>query len=570
MTWKKHFKSVKMRSASHSNNSSPKYSHYASQLPEVYVGHPHRIERYTQYENMDIDSEVNAALDILAEFCTQVNNENDTVFDVHFFEQPSDNELNIINDQLIKWNNLNDFTRRIFKMVRNVLKYGDQVFIRDPETMEWHWVEMAQVIKVIVNEATGKEPEEYFIRNLNPNLQNKTATQKPQNSGSRNPNNWNQGYNQSTSVFNGTGYGGPSGGSRFTGQINETPVAAEHIVHLSLTEGLDANWPFGTSILESIYKVYKQKELLEDAILIYRIQRAPERRVFTIDTGDMPAHMAMAFVERVKNELHQRRIPNQTGGGNSILDTTYNPISINEDFFFPTNSEGRGSKVDVLPGGQNLSEIDDLRFFSNKMFRGLRIPASYLPTGPDESMHTFNDGRVGTALIQEYRFNEYCKRLQRMISSVFDLEFKIFLKSRGIQLDNSSFEIRFSEPQNFSAYRETELDATRISTFTSLEGYSYFSKRFLMQRYLGMSEEELAKNAKMWREEDDDTVDMDRVDMRSVGVTPGGIESDMDMFGGDDMGGMDTGEDVGGMEGAGGMGTGDDMGGMDDMGGVSQ
>ena len=142
-----------------------------------------------------------------------------------------------------------------------------------------------------------------------------------------------------------------------------------------------------------MFKVYKQKELLEDAIIIYRIQRAPERRIFYIDVGNMPSHLAMSFVERVKNEIHQRRIPSSTGGG-SAIDSSYNPLSINEDYFFPQTAEGRGSKVDTLPGGTNLGEIDDLRYFTNKLMRALRIPSSYLPTGADDSQAQYNDGRV--------------------------------------------------------------------------------------------------------------------------------------------------------------------------------
>ena len=122
---------------------------------------------------------------------------------------------------------------------------------------------------------------------------------------------------------------------------------------MSLTEGLDRFWPFGQSILENIFKVYKQKELLEDAILIYRVQRAPERRMLKIDVGNMPSHLAMAFVDRIKNEIHQRRIPS-IHGGQSVVDATYNPLSMNEDYFFPVTAEGRGSSIEVLPGGQNL------------------------------------------------------------------------------------------------------------------------------------------------------------------------------------------------------------------------
>jgi hypothetical protein len=107
----------------------------------------------------------------------------------------------------------------------------------------------------------------------------------------------------------------------------------------------------------------------------------------------------------------------------------------------------------------------------------------------------------------------------------------MFLKWRGVEIDNSTFELRFNEPQNFASYRETEMDAARINTFQALEGYPYMSKRFLMQRYLGMTEEEMSENNKLWREENADiSVESELPSMRSVGVTTGGIQADMDAF----------------------------------------
>ena len=549
MSWKKYFKTVNASPLTNAGGSSSqsdlKYSNYASSLPEVYTGHANRITRYAQYENMDVDSEVNAALDILAEFCTQTNGENGTVFDIYFNEDPSESEIETIKKQLINWSNLNDFNKRAFKIFRNTLKYGDQIFIRDPETFNWFWVEMTKVTKVIVNESEGKELEQYVLRDINPNFQNLTATQLNYSDDYRNTGDHKQsGYVQPSNIYTSQS----SSQGRFDRSVNEIAVNAEHIVHCSLTEGLDPNWPFGNSVLENIFKVYKQKELLEDAIIIYRIQRAPERRVFYVDVGNMPAHMAMAFVERVKNEIHQRRIPSTTGGGANIMDTTYNPLSINEDYFFPQTAEGRGSKVETLPGGTNLGEIDDLKYFTNKLYRGLRIPSSYLPTGPDEGVGAYTDGRVGTALIQEYRFNEYCKRLQRLVAETFDREFKMFLKWRGFELDNASFELRLNEPQNFSKYRETEMDGSRINTFTSLEGYPYLSKRFLMQRFLGLTEEEMAENMKLWREENLDDTEADMPNMRSVGITPGSIETDLDAFSPPEIEPGQEGDELGGGE----------------------
>jgi len=213
-----------------------------------------------------------------------------------------------------------------------------------------------------------------------------------------------------------------------------------------------------------------------------------------------------------------------------MMDATYNPISTNEDFFFPQTAEGRGSKVEVLPGGQNLGEITDLRFFTNKLFRGLRIPSSYLPTGADDGTASITDGRVGTALIQEWRFNRYCIRLQNMISGTLDKEFKMFMRWRGINIDSQLFELRLNEPQNFAQYRQTEIDTARIATYAQLEGFQYFSKRFLMKRYLGLTEQEMTENEEQWLEEQGESKTpggQADIGLRSVGITPGVISGDL-------------------------------------------
>ncbi|MFN9903405.1 MAG: portal protein, partial [bacterium] len=119
------------------------------------------MERYNQYEQMDMDSEVNAALDIISEFSTQIDEDSNLPFDLHFKESPTDNEIKIIKEQLQQWVSLNELNKRIFKIFRNTIKYGDQVFIRDPETFKLFWVEMSKVTKIIVNESEGKEPEQY-------------------------------------------------------------------------------------------------------------------------------------------------------------------------------------------------------------------------------------------------------------------------------------------------------------------------------------------------------------------------------------------------------------------------
>jgi len=507
------------------------YRNYASRLPEVYTGHPNRVERYNQYEAMDQDSEINACLDILAEFSTQADDQENLPFQVRYNDQPTDHEVDIIKKQLQQWVKLNKLDQRIFRIFRNCIKYGDQVFVRDPETFEMYWVDMTKVARVIVNESEGKRPEQYIIRDINPNFQNLTVAAKTTTDYQSNPPSSGYVAPYNYTIPNATS---GAGASRFSAAMNEAVIDAKHVVHLSLTEGLDFYWPFGQSILEVIFRVFKQKELLEDAILIYRVARAPERRIFKIDVGNMPSHLAMQFVERVKNEVHQRRIPSYTGGGDPgagrhIMDSSYNPLSINEDYYFPQTADGRGSSVDTLPGGSNLGEIDDLKYFNNKMCRGLRVPSSYLPTGPDDSDRTLQDGKVGTALIQEYRFNQYCERLQRTIVQKLDDEFKMFLRWRGFNIDSGLFAITFNPPQNFAAYREAELDTSRVTVFQTLDQVPYMSKRFLLKRYLGLSEQEISENEQMWREErtQAEAPTAKGSDLRSVGITPAGLESDI-------------------------------------------
>ena len=539
MSWKKYFTPVPTNinatgsyspfSFARGTGLGPAAANYSSHLPDVYVGNPNRIERYGQYNTMDNDSEVNAALDILAEFCTQKNKENNTPFKIQFNNAATNSEIQILGQYLKQWCKINEFETRMFKIIRNIFKYGDQFFIRDPETKKWFHVDPANLTKIIVNESEGKKPEQYIIRDLNIAYETLSAT-KINTTNAYGPGGNQPGYQTMDQKYM-TGRTPDASTSRFMNESNETAVNADHVVHVSLSEGLDNNFPFGNSLLESIFKVYKQKELLEDAIIIYRVQRAPERRVFYVDVGNMPSHLAMQFVERVKTEIHQRRIPSKTGGGTNVIDSTYNPLSINEDYFFPQTAEGRGSKVETLPGGTNLGEIDDLRYFTNKLVRGLRIPSSYLPTGADDSASQYNDGRVGTAYIQELRFNNYCERLQSLVAEVFNAEFKLYLTDKGVNIDVAMFDLKFQPPQNFASYRQAELDSNRINTFTAMQQIPFISNRFALQRFLGLSKEEIAENERLWKEENDEMFEGTEQDasaqMRGAGITGADISNDL-------------------------------------------
>lgn len=525
MTWTKHFRTVQLSKATPTaqppgtpprNDSSPAGANYSSYLPEIYAGHPNRLQRYMQYDDMDRDSEINASLDIIADFCTQSEEQNERPFDVRYAKDANDTEINIVSTYLSKWTKLNGFRGKLWNMFRNTIKNGDQFFIRDPETKEWLWIDHYNVELIKVDETQGRKPIEYVIKDLDYIKQQKLGS-IPTDPGdyhgagsnasplSRGP----MASNNSGADFQLAGTGVNLRNQQGHMHRSST-VDAKHVVHLSLSVGMDVNWPFGSSVLEPIFKTFKQKELLEDAVIIYRVQRAPERRVFKIDTANMNPLMAQAYVERVKNEIHQRRIPNRTGGGNSIADSAYNPISIMDDFFFAQGLDGRGSSVETLPGGENIGELSDLEFFSKKLRDGLRIPPAYRASsgGGEEGGGGggFSDGKMGAAMIQEYLFNKYCMRLQSLLVPVFDKEFKQYLEDSGIVIDNDLFDLAFNPPQNFAKYRQIELDTAQMAVYVQIQDNPKLAERFKLKRFLNLTEEELAENQLAWIEENPEKV----------------------------------------------------------------
>ena len=545
MSWIKYFTKVPVAnrqstetSRGTSSGSTAKFSSY---LPEVYAGHPNRIQRYYQYDDMDRDSDIASALDTIADFCTQSEEQSDSPFEIAYYgDDATETEVKIITTALNKWTRLNDFRSKLWHMFRHAIKNGDQFFLRDPETGEWLWIDTFSVEMVKVDDTVGKEPDEYIIRGLDYNKQAKFATGAADPLQYRTPlGTSNVGGNRpvgsgQASAFSLAGSDARNQNGGMNPQDQLFVVDAQHVVHLSLSSGMDINWPFGQSVLEPIFKVFKQKELLEDAIIIYRVQRAPERRIFYIDVGTMPANRAKAHLEQMKNEIHQRRIPNRTGGGASVLDAAYNPLAVMDDFFFAVGSEGRGSKVETLPGGELVGEIGDLLFFSKKMARGLRIPPLYL-FGDDSNSMAFNDGKLGTALVQEFLFNKYCMRLQAMFAKTFDYEFKYYLRKTGIEIDENMFELKFSPPQNFSKYRQIELDSQQMQVYSQVAENKHFSERFKKLRWLNMKKEEIEEDEGMWRQENPDKIKKktgadaaadDQHGLSSVGVRSGAMFPD--------------------------------------------
>lgn len=435
-------------------------------------GSASRIARYREYDLMDNDIEVARALDTIAEEMTgnDKSTDNPLVLDIKTEKQQTvpSSVAATLRTSLEYWSTIHDWETRLFKLCRVTIKYGDCFFIRRRETSKWEYVHPKNVVAAIVDERDMTKIVGWQL---------KRDTKVP------------------NSPYNTTQPTGHYGG--YSEQLVDT-YPADQIVWFSLNDDISETSPFGESVLRAVYRAQKQKELLEDAIIIYRIQRAPERRVFYIDVGKMPPHRVKMYLEQIKNEIRQKKIPT-FGGGTDQVDSVYNPHSMNEDFFFAQRPDGRGSKVDVLPGGQGLGELADLEYFQWKVQRGLRIPLSYVKEGGDNAI--FNDGKVGIAYIQELRFALYIRRLQRHIEKVLDKEFKRYLRAAGINIDPTCFAIKLAEPENFGVYRQQMLDSELLNTYNTANGINHISKRFALKRYLQLSEEDILENERLLREE---------------------------------------------------------------------
>jgi hypothetical protein len=181
------------------------------------------------------------------------------------------------------------------------------------------------------------------------------------------------------------------------------------------------------------------------------------------------------------------------------VDTIYNPISQLDDIYLATNSEGKGTRVENLEGSA-WTESDALKYFHGKFLRGLRVPTSYM-LGPEEGGAVYNDGRTGTAYMQEGQFSRSCERVQNLLDNNFDMEFKLFMKYRGVEVHNGYFFLKFVPPMNFDEYRERSLNNDRLQTLASALSIPFMSKRKALTKYGNWTEDEILDNEHQWMEE---------------------------------------------------------------------
>lgn len=526
-------------------------------MQALYKGRQDRLQRYRTYDEMFLDSDIARAMDIVAEHCTNLDAHTGFPFEFDYAtEDPTREESVLLDENMKQWMKLNDFGKKLFRDIRSVLKYGDWFYFRNPKTFELYDLHPKLVLGALVDNE-NMEVLGWVVRDFKFNVEDMEINSKS-----------NHLRDYLTSLTQGSGF------------QNAKIIPAQNVIHLTLSAGklaggssdddqsdmYSSRWPFGESYLEQIYKTYTQRQLLEDAALIHRVQRAPTRRVWYIDCGKMRPDRANWTIQNFKNELNQKRVPTQIGqGGHGSVDTVYNPQSQLEDYYIPVTSDSRGSKVENLEG-MPWNDLPDLKYFTLKMLRALRVPYSFL-VGPEEGGSVFSDGKVGTAYMQEIEFAQFCRRIQVDVESEFDFEFKMYLKIRNVNINAADFELKMTPPTNWEADRQRSRDQENIGTWMQVKDLPWISQRFAAVKYGGWSEDDLTENEQMKLEEDSQSnEDMGGAagagmgGMGGLGGLGGGMVPGMDGLGGGDgslsgaPGGLGGGMSSGGAPGAAGGG----------------
>ena len=260
------------------------------------------------------------------------------------------------------------------------------------------------------------------------------------------------------------------------------------------------------SYLHKAIKPVNQLRMIEDAVVIYRIARAPERRIFKIDVGNLPKVKAEQYLRDVMARYRNKLVYDASTG--EIRDDR-NYMSMLEDFWLPSREGGRGTDISTLPGGQNLGEIADIEYFQKKLYRSLNVPVSRL-----ESTQGFNLGRASEITRDELKFTKFVQRLRKKFTELFNdlLKTQLILKKVISEEDwhtiSHNLQYDFLQDGHFAELKQSEMMRERIQLVNEMRDMvgKYFSVEYMRKNILKQSESEIAEMDKQIKQEIDDGI----------------------------------------------------------------
>ena len=264
---------------------------------------------------------------------------------------------------------------------------------------------------------------------------------------------------------------------------------------------IDANKNMVLSYLHKAIKPVNQLRMIEDSLVIYRISRAPERRIFYIDVGNLPKVKAEQYLKDVMQRYRNKLVYDAKTG--EIRDDR-NHMSMLEDFWLPRREGGRGTEITTLPGGSNLGEIDDIKYFQQKLYRSLNVPISRL-----EAENSFSIGRSDNITRDELKFTKFVQKLRKKFCVLFTDILKTQLVLKGViaieewDMMKEHIQFDFMQDGHFTELKNAEILQNRLDMLGQIESYvgTYFSKEYVRKNVLRMNDEEIEEIEQQMKDE---------------------------------------------------------------------
>ena len=468
-----------------------------------------RLASYADFEGMEFFPEIAAALDIMMEESTTLNSDNKVI---NIFSE-SRRVRRILED--LFFNRL-DIHTSLPMWTRNVCKYGDDFLYLNIDSEEG-----ITGVKQLPNIEISRKENEGFGENS---------------------------MNKETDKFNPV---------KFVWGQRDIEFNAWQIAHFRLL-GDDRRLTYGTSMLEKARRIWKQLLLSEDAMLIYRVTRAPERRIFKIFVGNIDEKDVPAYVNQIANNFKRSPVIDQNTGQ---IDTRYNQMAQDQDYFIPVRDANAPSPIDTLAGASNLSEIADIQYLQKKLFTALRVPKPFL--GFEEV-----NGEGKNLALQDIRFARTINRIQQSMLQELNKIAIIHLYILGLEDELENFTLTLNNPSTQAEMLKIEQTQLKVTLYKDAvsdagNGFGAMSMTRGKKEILGMSEEEIRNDLEQQRLEKAAAAEMEQT--ASI-IKKTGIFDRVDKLYGDfsaltggapTEGAGDTGGDTGGGDTGGGFGGGD-------------
>ena len=435
------------------------YSISSSWFNRMVTNDGSRLTRLRNYQEADSSSvEISRALDVLAEDISSCNADDDEVFRIDFGDDKrfKKSTIKLCQDVLRLWLKRTGFATDLFSRTRKTLKFG-ATFYRRQKDGSLQEIPPERMVGYILSHANEDVITHYLYDPSVPKLDEcGKSYASNQNAALELMQKKNQQYE---------------------------PISVDDLVIMKIGSG-----PFGESIIQKVYGLWKVMKMIEDSVVVYRVTRSHERRVYYIDVGNLQGPKREAAIERQRLRLQQKQA---NRGGD--LTTEYDPNSIGEDIFIPTNSTGKGSRVETLQSGMNLGELNDLEWFRKKLAAGLRIPPSLIDVQEQGQQNQHTDMRIGQIYQIEMRYMGHVKRLKRGLIPALEADYRGFAANREIKIPEEACLV-INDSMSFVKYKEIELQQSLLNVMNSSLQLTSMSKRFALKKFMQMEQEELMEN----------------------------------------------------------------------------